>query len=110
MSDTEKENKIIGQRLVMTLAIISAVIVIISLNGLATVELTHVTAPCNIIQSDEYAIPDNVLTKGYDITRTPNPETGEAIISYDCYYIKSTTLIERVVYNWQLAPVHYLKG
>jgi hypothetical protein len=100
MSDTEKENKILGQRLVMTLAVISTAIVIISLNGLATVELTHVSAPCHIIQSDDYAIPDNVLTKGYDVIRTPDPETGEAIISYDCYYIKNSTLIERLVYNW----------
>ena len=100
MSDTEKENKIIGQRLVIVLAVISSVIIIISLNGLATVELTHVSAPCYIIQSDEYAIPDNVLTKGYDVIRTPDPETGEAVVSYDCYYIKNTTSIERLVYNW----------
>jgi len=100
MSDTEKENKIIGQRLVIVLAVISSVIIIISLNGLATVELTHVSAPCYIIQSDDYAIPDNVLTKGYDVIRTPDPVTGESIVSYDCYYIKNTTFIERLVYNW----------
>ena len=100
MSDTEKENKIIGQRLVIVLAVISSVIVIISLNGLATVELTHVSAPCHVIQSDDYAIPDNVLSKGYDVIRTPDPETGESIVSYDCYYIKNTTFIERLVYLW----------
>ena len=100
MSDTEKENKIIGQRLVIVLAVISSVIIIISLNGLATVELTHVSAPCHVIQSDDYAIPDNVLSKGYDVIRTPDPETGESIVSYDCYYIKNTTFIERLVYLW----------
>ena len=100
MSDTEKENKIIGQRLVIVLAVISSVIIIISLNGLATVELTHVSAPCHVIQSDDYAIPDNVLTKGYDVIRTPDPETGESVVSYDCYYIKNTTFIERLVYLW----------
>lgn len=100
MSNKVEEDKIIGQRLVITLAVISSVIVIISLNGLATVELTHVTAPCSIIQSDQYEVPDNVLTKGYDVIRTPDPETGESVVSYDCYYIKNTTLVERLVHNW----------
>ena len=100
MSNKAEEDKIIGQRLVITLAVISSVVVIISLNGLATVELTHVTAPCSIIQSDKYEVPDNVLTKGYDVIRTPDPETGESVVSYDCYYIKNTTLVERLVHNW----------
>ena len=100
MSNKIEEDRIIGQRLVMTLAVISTLIVVISLNGLATVERTHIEAPCYIIQSDDYEIPDNIDTKGFDIIRTPDPETGEEVITYDCYYIKSTTLIERVVYNW----------
>ena len=100
MSNKAEEDKIIGQRLVITLAVISSVVVIISLNGLATVELTHVTAPCSIIQSDKYEVPDNVLTKGYDVIRTPDPETGESVVSYDCYYIKNTTLVERLIHNW----------
>jgi hypothetical protein len=100
LSNKAEEDKIIGQRLVITLAVISSVVVIISLNGLATVELTHVTAPCSIIQSDKYEVPDNVLTKGYDVIRTPDPETGESVVSYDCYYIKNTTLVERLVHNW----------
>ena len=100
MSNKIEEDRIIGQRLVMTLAVISTLIVVISLNGLATVERTHIEAPCYIVQSDDYEIPDNVDTKGYDVIRTPHTETGEDIITYECYYIKSTTLIERLVHNW----------
>ena len=100
MSDTEKENKIIDQRLIIVLAVISSLIIIISLNGLATVERTHVSAPCYVIQSDDYQIPEDVITKGYDVIRTPDPETGDEIIDYDCYYIKNTTYIERLIYQW----------
>lgn len=100
MSDTEKENKIIDQRLIIVLAVISSLIIIISLNGLATVERTHVSAPCYVIQSDDYQIPEDVITKGYDVIRTSDPETGDEIIDYDCYYIKNTTYIERLIYQW----------
>ena len=100
MSNKVEEEQIINQRLVIVLAVISTLIIIVSLNGLATVERTHIEAPCYIIQSDDYEIPDNVDTKGFDVIRTPDPETGEEIITYDCYYIKSTTLIERLVYRW----------
>ena len=100
MSDTEKENKIIDQRLIIVLAVISSLIIIISFNGLATVERTHVSAPCYIIQSDDYEIPENVITKGYDVIRTINEFTGEEVIDYDCYYIKSTTYLERFFYRW----------
>ena len=100
MSDTEKENKIIDQRLILVLAVISVSIIIVSFNGLATVERTHVSAPCYIIQSDDYELPENVITKGYDVIRTINEFTGEEIVDYDCYYIKSTTLIERFIYQW----------
>lgn len=100
MSNKIEEEPIINQRLVIVLAVISTLIIIVSLNGLATVERTHIEAPCYIIQSDDYEIPDNVDTKGFDVIRTPDPETGEEIITYDCYYIKSTTLIERLVYRW----------
>jgi hypothetical protein len=100
LSNKIEEEPIINQRLVIVLAVISTLIIIVSLNGLATVERTHIEAPCYIIQSDDYEIPDNVDTKGFDVIRTPDPETGEEIITYDCYYIKSTTLIERLVYRW----------
>ena len=100
MSNKIEEDRIIGQRLVMTLAVISTMIVVISLNGLVTVERTHIDAPCDIIQSDDYAMPNNVDSKGYDVIRTPDAETDEEIITYECYYIKSTTLIERLFHNW----------
>ncbi len=100
MSNTTNEAKIIEKRLIITLAVIATIIIIIAVNGLATVERTNISAPCHIIQSDDYDLPNNVITKGYDVIRTTDPNTDKELVTYDCYYIKSTTLIERLVYNW----------
>ena len=53
-------------------------------------------------------LPDNVLTKGYDILRD---NTGEMMnqkddsISYNCYYIKDSGVIERTYRGWTLTSL-----
>jgi hypothetical protein len=66
--------------------------------NIATIDEAKASAPCELIKSPLYEIPDNVITKGYDIIRD---EDGKHLYD-DCYYIKNAGLIERIIYNWEL--------
>lgn len=74
-------------------------IFLISVNYL-TVDQSMVSAPCDLILSNA-PIPDSVVTKGYDIIRDDDGE----MIGQDCYYIKDASLIERIIYQWDLYKI-----
>ncbi len=69
------------------LLVIGIILIIIptllSVNHL-TVDQSMVSAPCDLIMNDEIPIPDNVVTKGYDIVRgnsTMEYTNGEIVTS-----------------------------
>ena len=63
-----------------------------------TVEQSVVPASCDIILNPMFAIPENVITKGYDVNRFENgTDSGKS-----CYYIKNAGLLERGIYGWSL--------
>jgi len=63
-----------------------------------TVEQSVVPASCDIILNPMYAIPENVITKGYKIDRYENGTESDKL----CYYIKDAGILERGIYGWSL--------
>ncbi len=113
MSDAKCFENRYNVKLYVSLAIMFSgiAILLLSVNYL-TVDQSMVSAPCDLIMNNEIPIPDNVVTKGYDIVRgnsTMEYTNGEIVtsptISYECYYIKDAGLIERIIYQWDLYKI-----
>ena len=67
----------------------------VAYNQLMTVEESKAYAPCQLILNPDMVMPDNVITKGFDVTDDPNNVDGKI-----CYFIKDATWLERTIYNW----------
>ncbi len=108
MSEEEPQRDNIRTIIILGIIVFMVGVTLIGLNNL-TVDQSMVSAPCDLIKNDSIPLPDNVVTKGYDIVRgnsTMEYTNGEIVtsptISYECYYIKDAGLIERIIYQWDL--------
>ena len=105
MTDKQKENQKydVPVKFAIGFWLVVIVLTLVTINYM-TVEEVKVPASCEIVMSDLYDMPDNVITKGYDVIRTDVMDIfGEVSeeITYDCYYIKNAGLIEKIYRGWE---------
>ena len=95
MSDKEQVKSKTKLYFFISLAFLGIIILVVFINSF-TLQQSVIPAPCEIILNPNYAIPDNVMTKGYSIERFDNgTESGKS-----CYYIKHAGILEREFYGW----------
>jgi hypothetical protein len=96
MSDEPKKSKL--KLYIYYLMMGSGITLFLFSANALTVDEAVVPASCDIILNPMFAIPESVITKGYDIIRFENGTESEK----SCYYIKNAGLVERGIYGWSL--------
>ncbi len=75
--------------------LILTVSIVLALNY-SDVQEVKVPVPCVIVENEALVLPDNVITKGFDVFQN---EDGE-VIGKECYFIKEAGLLEKKWYGW----------
>lgn len=96
---SDEKQQLAKKRIYLMIAMITVVSSFIFLAvEFYSVQLSVVPADCFLVQSTAFEIPENVVTKGYDIIRDVNG----TVIGNDCYYLKNAGMFERMFYGWQI--------